>query len=74
MWEIKYKKIFLKELAKLPNNIQQKIVELVFYKLKDDPFNLGIIEKMKGFKNYFKIRVGNYRIGLSIDFENKIIT
>lgn len=28
--------------------------------------SLGSIEKMKGYKNYYKIRFGEYRVGLSI--------
>jgi mRNA interferase RelE/StbE len=33
----------------------------------DNPFDLGYINKMKGYRDKYKIRVGDYRIGLTID-------
>ncbi len=48
-----------KNLAKLPKNIQSKIISS-FDKIKQDPIS-GI--KLHGeLKNYYKFRVGDYRI------------
>ena len=72
MWKVKYTKRFLKELSKLPENIQEKVENIVFTELKEgDPFSLGYVERLKGFRDKYKIRVGNYRIGLKIDKERK---
>ena len=75
MWKIEYTKTFLKELTKLPEYIRGRIENLVFYEIKDkNPFEIGIIEKMKGFKDIYKIRIVDYRIGLKIlKKEKKII-
>ncbi len=67
--EIKYKKQFLKELSKLPRSYQSKVEALVFESIPNEE-GLQIMErvsKMKGHDNYYKIRVGDYRIGLTID-------
>lgn len=68
MWKIEYTKRFLKELANLPGNIQSRVENVVFQELKtDNPFTLGYIEKMTGYTDKYKIRIGDYRIGISID-------
>lgn len=35
--------------------------------LTDNPFSLGFIERMIGYSDKQKIRVGSYRIGITID-------
>ncbi|WP_456324913.1 type II toxin-antitoxin system RelE family toxin [Desulfonauticus submarinus] len=72
MWKVKYTKKFLKKLSKVPKDIQEKIEEIVFTELKEKgPYSLGYVEKLKGFKNKYKIRLGDYRIGLRIDKEKQ---
>jgi mRNA interferase RelE/StbE len=74
MWEVNFTKRFLKELASLPSNVQTRIEVIVFQELKsDNPFSLGYIEKMKGYSDKYKIRVGDYRIGISVDSLDKRI-
>lgn len=74
MWEVDFTKRFLKELASLPSNVQTRIEVIVFQELKsDNPFSLGYIEKMKGYSDKYKIRVGDYRIGISVDSLDKRI-
>jgi mRNA interferase RelE/StbE len=75
MWEVDFTKRFLKELASLPSNVQTRIEIIIFHELKsDNPFSLGYIEKMKGYSDKYKIRVGDYRIGISVDSLGKRIT
>jgi mRNA interferase RelE/StbE len=75
MWEVDFTKRFLKELASLPSNVQTRIEVIIFQELKsDNPFSLGYMEKMKGYNDKYKIRVGDYRIGISVDSLNKRIT
>ena len=74
MWEVNFTKRFLKELASLPSNVHTRIEVIVFQELKsDNPFSLGYIEKMKGYSDKYKIRVGDYRIGISVDSLDKRI-
>jgi mRNA interferase RelE/StbE len=68
MWEVEYTKKFLKELSQLPNRVQNRIEAIVFQELKsDNPFALGYLEKMRGYTDKYKIRVGDYRIGCTVD-------
>ncbi|MBU2444051.1 MAG: type II toxin-antitoxin system RelE/ParE family toxin [Bacteroidetes bacterium] len=69
----RYKKSFLKDFEKLNESMKTKIVQLVFAEV---PSMLGTSElkslkKIRDEKNYFRLRVGDYRIGLKI--ENDII-
>ena len=64
-----FRKIFLKELAKIPIKTRSKIERFVF---KDVPNlkKLGDsikIEKMSGYPNYYKARFGDYRVGLKLE-------
>lgn len=41
---------------------------IVFQELKvENPFNLGYLEKMTGYTDKYKIRVGDHRIGLTVN-------
>ncbi len=74
MWKTEYKRTFLKELSKLPAETRTRIEKIVFKELIcENPYILGYIEKLKGHENKFKIRVSDYRIGLTIDNKNKTI-
>ncbi|TAE26624.1 MAG: type II toxin-antitoxin system RelE/ParE family toxin [Candidatus Kapaibacterium sp.] len=67
MYKIEYTKRFLKDLASLPNDVQSQIESIVFEELpKHNIFSLGYLEKMHGYKDKYKIRVGMYRIGITI--------
>lgn len=66
-WTVEYTKTFLKELAHLPKEIQKRGEEIAFKELlTENPFGIGYIEQMTGCRDKFKIRIGNYRIGLTI--------
>ncbi len=64
--EVEIKKKFLKELSKLPNEYADTIEKFIFDKLPtyDNLSEIGKVEKMTGYKNYFKIRFGDYRVGI----------
>jgi mRNA interferase RelE/StbE len=61
-----YRKRFLKELAKVPPKLRIKIEEFVFTKATklNTIEEAKIIEKMTGYSSYYKIRFGDYRVGL----------
>ena len=67
--QILYTKTFLKDLAKVvPVKRRTQIEKFVFEDLPNFPSieSVGNIEKMKGYKNYYKIRFGEFRIGILI--------
>ena len=74
MWKVEYTKGFLKELASLPQDTQSRIESIVFSELEsENPFELGYLKKMKGYKDKYKIRVRDYRVGLTVDKKNQTI-
>jgi len=68
-----YHKKFLKDLAVLPEEERKKIDRFVFSEvLINKSFRDIRSEKLLGYKNYYKIRFGNYRVGFH--FENNTLT
>lgn len=60
---------FLKELAKLPAKERRKVEKLLFEEVENFT-NLSQIpnfQKLKGYRNYYKIRFGDYRAGLKYE-------
>lgn len=64
-----YKKSFLKDLAKLPKQYREQIESLVFEEIPklNNMFAKLDIKKMKGYQSYYRIRVGDYRIGRKVE-------
>jgi mRNA interferase RelE/StbE len=74
MWRVEYTKRFLKELASLPKDVQQRAEMIVFQELNStNPFELGYLEKMTGYPDKYKIRSGDYRIGITMDKQTQTI-
>ena len=74
MWKVEYTKRFLKDLSNLPNQIQVQAEKIVFEKLpSSNPFELGYLEHMTGYPDKYKIRIGKYRIGITIDKSQKLL-
>jgi mRNA interferase RelE/StbE len=69
-----YKKSFLRDLAKLPRRHREQIERLVFEEIPRLHKVLAIpgIKKMKGYRRYYRIRVGDYRIGCQVGENNQI--
>ena len=70
---VEYSKQFLKELARIPSKTRVSIEKFIFDELPDlnNISESRKIESLKGYKDFFKIRFGNYRVGLLK--ENEII-
>ncbi len=66
--KVEYRKKFLKELSQLPLNPRLDVEDFVFEILPEASTltTIGKVEKMKGYKNFFKVRFGNYRLGLQL--------
>ena len=74
MWKVEYTKRFLKELSELPKEIRVQAEGIVFGDLlTDDPFSLGYLERMTGYPGKYKLRIGSYRIGISIDKQRNLL-
>ena len=74
MWTVKYTKRFLKELAELPKDIRGQAERIVLEELPTrNPFSVGYLERMTGYSDKYKIRIGSYRIGITINKENKLL-
>ena len=62
---ILYQKKFLKDLSRIPSPFRKKIEDFVFNELPLLKFNeIESVEKMTGYSRYYKIRFGDYRMGL----------
>ena len=64
-WHPKVRKF----LHKLPKDISERIV-LKVKELQEDPFRY--LEHYEG-KNYYKLRVGDYRMLIDIEFNNEVL-
>jgi mRNA interferase RelE/StbE len=67
--KIDFKKSFLKELKRLNN---KKLKDSIYESIRDVELaetssQIKNIQKLKGYDVYFRIRVGDYRIGIKIE-------
>ena len=70
-----YKKSFLKDLLDLPTAYRRKIETLVFESIPaSDNISENLdVKKIQGYAGYYRIRIGNYRIGCEMRSGNEII-
>ncbi len=68
MYEVKWTEFFLKQLKKLNKNTARRIIDKV-EATASNPFKF--VKKLKGF-NLYRLRVGDYRVIMSIE-RNKMI-
>lgn len=74
MWRAEYAPTFLKDFKRLPKAIQARVKQIAFGEaILHDPFLGGKTQKLRGYRDYYKIRIGNYRIGLRLDFERRVV-
>jgi len=66
--KVNFNKAFLKELSAIPSKTRLKIEKLVFEDIKEysDFSQIPSIKKLAGFNHYYRIRIGDYRIGVKI--------
>lgn len=70
-----YSKKFLKDLATIPKNERVNIEVFVFETLikSNSMSEVGKFEKLRGYQNFYKVRFGNYRLGLKLEGETLIL-
>ncbi len=71
MYSIVFKKSFAKDLSLLPKFLDTKIKQFL-EQLKTNPYEKCI--KLKGFKQIYRLRLGDYRLLYKIDDNEKLIT
>ena len=66
--KIEYRKKFLKELSKIQIKDRSRIESFVFKELPEanSIFELGNVKQMKGYPSFYKVRFGQYRIGIKL--------
>ena len=72
--KILYERTFYQDLSKLSdNNINNRIIALIeLLKKSEDISKLPSIKKITGYSDYYRIRIGDYRLG--IKYNNNQIT
>ncbi len=74
MWKVRHTRTFYKELSVLPTEVRERIEKIAFgEEIKQDHLLNGKVQKLEGYKQYYKIRIGHYRIGLWVDSDENII-
>ncbi len=66
--KILFEDAFYKDLKKLNNKaLHHKISEIIIrVKTANTIFEIPNIKKLRSYKNYFRIRIGDYRLGLEV--------
>jgi len=69
MWTILLSPTFLKDLAALPAKTRGRVDQFVRVVLPSmaNPALVGSLEKLQGYRDFYKVRFGDYRLGLRID-------
>ena len=67
-WEIKFSSQSTKFIRKLQDEVKQRVKDK-FIEISNNPFHY--LEQYEG--DYYKIRIGDYRALIDIDFERKIL-
>jgi len=72
MYNLKWQEKALEELYKLDKGISARIFKKVEEFKETSPFSFDVI-KLKGYEDWYRLRVGDYRVIFSIDGEKIII-
>ena len=69
--KVDFKKTFLKELEKLKNKSLKNSIynSIIQVELAESISEIKNIKKLAGFEMYYRLRVGDYRIGLKLENE-----
>jgi len=72
-WRVLYRQMFYEDLAGIPSRDRERIEKVVFNQ-GFDPFATPNVRKLKGWYDKYRIRSGNYRIGITIDQDTHTVT
>jgi mRNA interferase RelE/StbE len=74
VWRCIYKESFLKDLSKIqPHKTRESIEKLVFEQIPslENPFLYKGLEAMHGYRDFYKIRIRHFRIGIRIEKQSQ---
>ena len=65
----------MKDLSVIPKNERDSIEVFAFESLikHESISEIGKIEKLRGYQNFYKVRFGNYRLGLRLEGETLVL-
>jgi mRNA interferase RelE/StbE len=73
-WAVLHGRRFYRELAQVLASVRQRAEELAFGEtVQQDPYLGGRAERLWGHPECYKIRIGDYRIGLLIDPTRRVV-
>jgi len=69
---VNFERSFLKDIKKLDDkNIAKKLKQVLeLFEINEDLTNISNIKKLKGHHSYYRIKIGNYRLGFSYENDN----
>jgi mRNA interferase RelE/StbE len=72
---VEYSRQSLKDLALIPSKSRFLIQQFIFEELPatENINENNKVESLKGFKNFFKVRIGNYRVGIQKEGKKIIV-
>ena len=70
--ELEYKNSFLKDLKKIKNKSIKIKIRNIITLAKENKLNTLKIKKIIGYENFYRIRIGDYRLGISVT-SNRIV-
>ena len=78
MWKIVIKRQCLRELSRMPRYVQARFKQIFLAKEQVanpfDPQEMGAkLKKLQKEDNFYKVRIGSYRVGIYLDKEEKIL-
>ncbi|MGH8499668.1 MAG: type II toxin-antitoxin system RelE family toxin [Methylococcales bacterium] len=73
--KVSYRKKFLKQLAQLPSRVRSEVETFAFEQLPNVTFiaEAGSIEKMQGYRGFYKARFGSYRVGMKVEADTLVL-
>ncbi len=73
-WRVQYTRTFLKEMSRLPGIIRKQVEAIAFgEEIQDDPYLAGKAQKLSGYQTFYRIRIGDYRIGIHINSDEQLV-
>ena len=74
--KVKFESSFEKDLRKIKNKqTKEKLKDIILKCKKCNSLNeLNNIKKMKGYSNFYRLRIGDYRVGIELLGNNIIFT
>lgn len=73
--EIQFDESFLKSLKKLKDRkVKDKLIELITnFENSENLSEIPNIKKMQGYETYYRVRIGDYRVGFELQTDKSIL-